>query len=459
MKQYPAYPAYKTTGCDWFPEIPSHWGIDRAKWSITSCQNGVWGAEPDGDDDLACIRVADFDRQSLRVSTEKLTMRSIAEKDRRNRLLNKGDLLLEKSGGGEQQLVGAVVEFNQLFPAVTSNFIARMVASDGMNSRFLVYLHSHLYSGRVNFRSIKQTTGIQNLDSQAYLDEPITYPPLDEQQAIARFLDFKTAQIDALIAKKKSLLDKLAEKRTALISHAVTKGLDPSVPMQDSEVQWLGDIPAHWKTTRIKFVARVGNGSTPSRDKPDYWVDGFFPWLNSSVVNQEAVTESDQFVTDLALKECHLPIIQPPAVLVGITGQGKTRGMASKLSTIATINQHLAYIKPTTNDIRVDYLLFLFERAYSFLRSESDGGGSTKGAITCEQIANLEIPLPPASEQAAIEVYVADELEMLRNMNQRVANVVEKLQEYRSALITNTVTGKIDVRGFQVPRTDAEVAV
>ena len=78
MKQYPAYPAYKTTGCDWFPEIPSHWGIDRAKWSISSCQNGVWGAEPDGDDDLVCIRVADFDRQSLRVSTEKLTMRSIA---------------------------------------------------------------------------------------------------------------------------------------------------------------------------------------------------------------------------------------------------------------------------------------------------------------------------------------------------------------------------------------------
>ncbi len=208
MKQYPAYPAYKTTGCDWFPEIPSHWGIDRAKWSISSCQNGVWGAEPDGDDDLVCIRVADFDRQSLRVSTEKLTMRSIAEKDRRNRLLKNGDLLLEKSGGGEQQLVGAVVEFNQPFPAVTSNFIARMVASDGMNSRFLVYLHLHLYSGRVNFRSIKQTTGIQNLDSQAYLDEPITYPPLDEQQAIARFLDFKTAQIDALISKKKELAEK-----------------------------------------------------------------------------------------------------------------------------------------------------------------------------------------------------------------------------------------------------------
>ncbi len=327
-----------------------------------------------------------------------------------------------------------------------------------LDPHFLFYLTISDLFRKTGESEMYGAGGQKRVPESFFKDFRAGLPSMEEQQAITRFLNFKTAQIDALIAKQQALLDKLAEKRTALISHAVTKGLDPSVPMQDSEVQWLGDIPAHWKTTRIKFVARVGNGSTPSRDKPDYWVDGYFPWLNSSVVNQEAVTESDQFVTDLALKECHLPIITPPAVLVGITGQGKTRGMASKLSTIATINQHLAYIKPTTSDIRVDYLLFLFERAYSFLRSESDGGGSTKGAITCEQIANLEIPLPPASEQAAIEAYVADELEMLRNMNQRVANVMEKLQEYRSALITNAVTGKIDVRGFRVPHIDAEVA-
>jgi type I restriction enzyme S subunit len=100
MKQYATYSQYRPTGCNWFPAIPSHWKIDRAKWSVISCQNGVWGTEPDGDDDLVCIRVADFDRQSLRVSTEKLTMRSIPAKDRCNRLLSYGHLLLEKSGGG-----------------------------------------------------------------------------------------------------------------------------------------------------------------------------------------------------------------------------------------------------------------------------------------------------------------------------------------------------------------------
>lgn len=273
-------------------------------------------------------------------------------------------------------------------------------------------------------------------------------PPIEEQESIVRFLDFKTAQVDALIAKKEALLEKLTEKRTALIGHAVTKGLDPSAPLQDSGVVWLGKVPAHWRISRIKFVARIGNGSTPRRDRSDYWADGHFPWLNSSVVNQEEVMESDQFVTELALKECHLPIIQPPAALIGITGQGKTRGMASKLSFKATINQHLAYVKPLAAEIGVDYLVYLFERAYAFLRNESDGGGSTKGAITCEQIANLQIPLPPLSEQLAIEKHVSEAIEQTREMCRKISVAIKRLREYRSALITNAVTGKIDVRTF-----------
>ncbi len=305
MIQYPAYPKYKPTGCEWFPAIPEHWGIERAKWSVTACQNGVWGAEPDGDDDLVCIRVADFNRQSLRVSTKKLTMRSIAEKDRRNRLLEAGDLLLEKSGGGEQQLVGAVVEFNQPFPAVSSNFIARMIARKDISSRFLVYVHSHLYSGRVNIRSIKQTTGIQNLDSQAYLDERIAYPPYDEQEAIARFLDFKAAQIDGLIAKKQILLAKLAEKRTALISHAVTKGLDPSVPMKDSGVEWLGEIPTHWNAKKVKYFATILRGKFSHRPRNDpRFYGGEYPFVQTGdVANAEKyIKKYSQTLNDEGLK-------------------------------------------------------------------------------------------------------------------------------------------------------------
>jgi len=453
MKQYPAYPAYKTTGCDWFPEIPSHWGIDRAKWSISSCQNGVWGAEPDGDDDLVCIRVADFDRQSLRVSTEKLTMRSIAEKDRRNRLLKTGDLLLEKSGGGEQQLVGAVVEFNQTFPAVTSNFIARMVASDGMNSRFLAYLHSHLYSGRVNFRSIKQTTGIQNLDSQAYLDESITYPPLDEQQAIARFLDFKTAQIDALIAKKKVLLDKLAEMRTALISHAVTKGLDPSVAMKDSGVVWLGNVPAHWKVIPIKFSLDMPITDGP-HSTPQFYDEGI-PFISAEAVKNDRldfsrkrgyISEDDHAIFSKKYK--------PKYGDVYMVKSGATTGAVARVETHEEFNiwSPLAVLRPHAEKSITDYLFYVLKSKPFFYSVELSWSYGTQQNIGMGVISNIRMALPPIEEQKAICRYLEPLLQKIEDQRGKVDSVVERLQEYRSALITNAVTGKIDVRGFAIPQ-------
>jgi type I restriction enzyme S subunit len=277
---------------------------------------------------------------------------------------------------------------------------------------------------------------------------PLLIPSDREQQAIVDFLDHKTARIDELIAKKQSLLGKLAEQRSALISQAVTKGLDPSIPKKDSGAAWLGKIPAHWSTSRVKFVSKVGNGSTPSRDNPDYWFDGDFPWLNSSVVNKEVVDSADQFVTGVALKECHLPIIEPPAVLVGITGQGKTRGMSSKLTFRATINQHLVYVKPYGDSISVDYLLYIFKRAYAYLRNESDAGGSTKGAITCTQIENLAIPLPPLAEQEEVVRFVDNDYSRISHLRKKIEAALQSLREYRSALITNAVTGKIDVRNY-----------
>jgi type I restriction enzyme S subunit len=443
------YDSLKSSGSAWLGDIPTHWGTKKLKFLATVQPSNVDKKTVEGEEPVILCNYTDVYKNEYIDSRLEFMQASATEAEIKKFKVDVGDVIVTKDSETPDDIAvpaciaedveGLICGYHltQIKPIdLHGRYLFRLFQSKGFNAQFTVAANGVTRFG---------------LPQHAIANAFTPLPPLEEQKAIARFLDFKTAQIDALIAKKKSLLDKLAEKRTALISHAVTKGLDPSVAMKESGVAWLGEIPAHWKITRIKFVARLGNGSTPSRDKSDYWVDGYFPWLNSSVVNQEEVTESDQFVTDIALQECHLPIIHPPAVLVGITGQGKTRGMASKLSAIATINQHLAYIKPTKIDIRVDYLLFLFQRAYSFLRNESDGGGSTKGAITCEQIANLEIPLPPTSEQASIEVHLEDELEKLRDMNRQVSSVVERLQEYRSALITTAVTGKIDVRDFQVP--------
>jgi type I restriction enzyme, S subunit len=459
MSRYPAYPEYKPTGCDWFPEIPSHWKFDRAKWSVISCQNGVWGAEAEGDDDLVCIRVADFDRQSLRVSTEKLTLRSIAEKDRRNRLLEAGNLLLEKSGGGENQLVGAVVEFNQPFPAVSSNFIARMVASDDMNSRFLVYLHSHLYSGRVNFRSIKQTTGIQNLDSQAYLDEPITYPPLAEQNDIARFLDFKTAQIDALIAKKKALLDKLAEKRTALINHAVTKGLDPSVTMKDSGVAWLGDIPAHWqRMLMVRVISKFEQGWSPSCDEREASLD---EWgvLKSGCVNYGVFQEQEHKTLPPSIDP--IPSLEVKAGDILMCRASGSKHLIGSVAMVRKCRSKLIFSDKTyritlqPNIIDSEFFVLLMKSKY--LRDQIElsisGADGLANNIPQSSVKGYQIVLPSSvGEQKEISTFLNKKSESIETQEVKIFEAIGRLQEYRAALITNSVTGKIDVRGFEIPQ-------
>lgn len=447
MAQYSAYPSYVTTGCDWFPRIPEHWILDRAKWAVMSCQNGVWGSEPDGDDDLVCIRVADFDRQSLTISTTNLTMRSIPYKDRNTRLLKNGDLLIEKSGGGDQQLVGAVVEYNQDFPAVSSNFVARMEVNDNTDSRFLVYLHAHLYSGRVNYRSIKQTTGIQNLDSSAYLNERIAYPPLDEQKAIARFLDHKTAQIDALIAKKQALLEKLAEQRTALISQAVTKGLDPSVPMKDSGVEWLGEIPAHWQCRRLRFDLKM-NPSKSEIQLDDQDLVSFVP--------MEAVGEYGGLNLDIEKELSEIGsgytyFSDNDVVVAKITPcfENRKGAFAKGLKNGVAFGTTELHVLRANNNLLPEYL-FNITMSHAFAKlgeSEMFGAGGQK-RVPESFFKDFTIGIPPTLEQQEILNYIQDVRSKFSQRFDKVTEIISRLHEYRAALITNAVTGKIDVRDF-----------
>ena len=218
--------AMKDTGVDWLGEIPAQWEVGRLKQTVSECQNGIWGEDPDGTNDIACVRVADFDRGTFGVDLSALTLRNVDPQARSTHGLRMGDLLLEKSGGGEKQPVGAVVIFAGDMPAVCSNFIARMPVSDDHDPLFLVYLHAALYSIRINGRSIKQSIGIQNLDSASYLNELVGLPPLNEQNEIARHLDRETATIDRLVAKANDAIVRLNEYRTALISAAVTGKID-----------------------------------------------------------------------------------------------------------------------------------------------------------------------------------------------------------------------------------------
>ena len=216
----------KDSGVEWLGQIPVHWEVKRLKSSAQSWQNGIWGVEPTGSNDIVCVRVADFDRVKFRANVDNPTLRSVEPGALRKRKLLPGDLLLEVSGGGEKQPVGAVVLYDNKQPSVCSNFVAQLRPSEGFDPRFLTYLHAALYSTRVNVRSIKQSIGIQNLDKASYLNEAAGFPPVPEQHAIAEFLDRETAKLDALITKVREATDRLKELRVALISAAVTGRID-----------------------------------------------------------------------------------------------------------------------------------------------------------------------------------------------------------------------------------------
>ena len=216
----------KPSGIEWLGDVPEHWTIERLHRSVQGCFNGIWGNDPNGHDDLICVRVADFDRVRRRVRLSKPTVRAIIPAERNHRLLKNGDLMLEKSGGGDSQPVGVVILYDHNTEAVSSNFIARMQVARQYDSNFLVYLHSHLYAIRLNVRSIKQTTGIQNLDSSSYLRELVAFPPLTEQVAIASFLDRANSDIDKAMEFARQEISLLAEYRTRLIADVVTGKLD-----------------------------------------------------------------------------------------------------------------------------------------------------------------------------------------------------------------------------------------
>ena len=217
----------KPSGVEWLGDVPEHWEtVERLSTSVESQINGVWGNDPDGTDDLPCIRVADFDRRNHRIRNDKLTLRSVKPSERSGRILRRGNLLLEKSGGGEKQPVGAVMLYDHDFQAVCSNFVGRMILRRDYDPAYQTYLHATLYSIGVNKRSIKQTTGIQNIDASSYLSELVGVPPLPEQTAIVAHLDEATARIDAAIAHARRQIELVQEYRTRLIADVVTGKLD-----------------------------------------------------------------------------------------------------------------------------------------------------------------------------------------------------------------------------------------
>ena len=244
--------ALKPSGIEWLGEVPNHWELSKLGACIRTNRAGVWGSDPSDKnlpDQLICVRVADFDMEKLEVGTSKLTVRAVSQNERSGRLLCSGDILLEKSGGGEKTPVGRVVAFTLDKVSVCSNFLARLVPNTQLvRSAFLLILMNHLHARRIVIPYIKQTTGIQNLDSTAYFKLGIALPSLDEQDEILQALAQECKPIEEEIQRANEEIKLIREYRDRQIADVVTGQVDvrgwqpgPEDMVDDALLSALGD--------------------------------------------------------------------------------------------------------------------------------------------------------------------------------------------------------------------------
>jgi restriction endonuclease S subunit len=441
MSKFKRYERYKDSGVEWIGEIPEHWEVGRLKSSIKSCRNGIWGDEPQGDsDDVACIRVTDFNRTNMEIEVNDLTIRNVPASKQKMYLLKHGDLLIEKSGGGEKQPVGFVTIFNHNIPAVYANFIARMeLEEEKAYSGFYKYVHSAMYSIRLNVRSIKQTTGIQNLDTNYYFGESVVYPPVNEQKAIANFLDQKTAEIDGLIADKEKLIELLQEKRQAIISEVVTKGFNPNVKMKDSGVEWIGEIPEHWELQKIKYVANIRNVKASELDNDKVYI---------GLENIESKT-GKLLIGDIDEQqniEGTSNIFEVNDVLFGKLRPYLAKCIIANFSGRCT--SELLVLRCSQVLPKYMFFLMLSEKFIDVVNSSTYGAKMPRA--NWDFIGNLKIPLPNKEEQKKIIEFLSKKSNEIDDLVSKIKEQIQKLKEYRQSLISEAVTGKIDVRDYNI---------
>lgn len=436
---------------DWLSDVtvPQGWTIQRLKHSIESVQIGVWGDEPgNSEEDVLCVRVADFDRPRLRVPESVPTVRSVPRSELKNKELKSGDLLLEKSGGTPANPVGFVAYFDGVQgTAISSNFIARARLKDGQHPKYWLYAHAASYATKLTARSVKQTTGIQNLDQTSYFDERFPFPPINEQRRIADFLDHETTQIDALIAKQEQLIHGLLERREVLAGHTVFSGLRGG-ELRDNDEAWLPPTPATWPVTQLGFVTDTlagyafpseGFTSNPSDARLLRGIN-----VKSGVIDWSEVVYWDENLNPVPFRYR----LEPGDLVLGMDrpfiGAGIRVAPISEGDAPSLLLQRIMRIRPLVNSDR-SYLHHLFSTRSFYMYLEPMFTGVSVPHISEWQVRKYRIPLPPIDEQREIARYLDRKTAKIDALIAKAEEFIGVARERRVALITEAVTGRIDV--------------
>ncbi|MEQ9355409.1 restriction endonuclease subunit S [Coleofasciculus chthonoplastes] len=453
MGQYQGYERYNDSGVEWLGEIPAHWDVVPLKRHLLpqsgAIKTGPFGSQllsSEMDDHEVKVynqrNVLDQNFESIKnyISQEKFESLKSFE-------VFTGDFLITTRGTiGKCAIAPKDSQRRILHPCLMRLQINPLTLSNN----FLMYL---LQDGEVILEQLKaksNATTIEVIYSDSLKSVYLPIPPLEEQNAIAQFLDHKTSQIDALISKKEALLEKLDEKRTALISHAVTKGLDPTVPMKDSGIEWLGDIPAHWEAVGLtKYLQSLVDyrGKTPEKTK-----DGVFLVTAKNIKNGVIdYSLSQEFVKEDEYDEI-MRRGKPEIGDVLLTTEAPLGEVANVDDTNIALAQRIIKMQGKTDSLDNYFLKYWMLGAFFYQNLQSLCTGSTALGIKASKLCLLKVILPPLEEQKKIAQYLREKIAEIDQQKTKIQQAIDLLKEYRTALITNAVTGKIDVRQVPIPQ-------
>lgn len=428
------YSTYKPSNVEWLGEVPSHWKVTRLINRTVQIVGGDWGDDPELESDehvlLPVIRVQDIDNE-YEIGDQKLTYRKIKASKIDHRLIDNKTLLIEKSGGGEKQLVGRVAIPKKItMPAICSNFMEKIEMDEQAVPSFFNYIFHALYNRNMNFPFVQQTTGIQNLKSTYYLYTKVAYPNPTEQTAIAAYLDQATANIDKVIATKQKQLDKLEQYKQSKIHECVTKGLNPDVTLKTSGIDWIGDVPVHWKVERVKDVVQLRTEKTSEKSEvKDYLeLEDMEQWTGK-IMGFRDTTEVSSDVTMFRKGDILFGKLRPYLAKYWLADRdGKCTGEIIAFNCLKIQN--------------VFFKHFIGSPKFIELCTAVSYGAKMPRVDWTRQIAYFYISFPDKEEQIEIANYIEEFTDKISKEKSIINQQIEKLEQYRKCLIHECVTGK-----------------
>jgi type I restriction enzyme S subunit len=452
--KFPAYPKYKDSGVPWLGEVPEHWEVKRLRRLTSRVTDGAHVSPDLSSDDYPFVSTVDIKNGQidfegcLRTSTESFhcLLRNGCKPF-------KGDVLFSKDGTvGRTTIVKEEIDF-----IVASSLVIITPKSTELNAGYLNYfLNNALLKQEVELLMAGAALRRISIDKVGRLS--CLFPSLTEQTAIADFLDREMGRIDTLVAKKRRLMALLGEKRTALISRTVTRGLpaaaarefglEPHTRFKDSGIEWLGEVPEGWEVVELRrFIRFITSGS---RGWAEHYADEgkIFVRIGNLTRHSIDVDLSDiQYVAPPEGAEGERTVISEGDVLFSITAYIGSVAVATEQIVGAYINQHIALVRLFVGKVFPRYIAYAALSDSGQAQLGGQGYGGTKVQLALDDVKSLRIPVPPLPEQTAIATYLDRETTKIDQLVTKVEAAIVRLLEYRTALITAAVTGKIDVRG------------